>query len=391
MEISVSFTENCSITWRAPAPTQVQDKARLRMLLSQKLEEIGDTERRKPLLMQKRAAILTLLVAFNDPTSTLDELDELCAQPGPDHQVQRKLEHLVNSAHFWLMDTFDDGYCPRLANSTRPPSTTAAGRSAGDRRAQREVPEWYRDRCLLSGTAGPHGAHIVPVRSTTPGRAQSMWTLLRRFWSGTMVGQVDYETKELTNVVPMGPGAHSYWDSYRFALRPIRHPTEPQRHLYIQMVKLHDVFEEGNLVRGPTDQDHVRTSAIHDCRRGDKLSSPIIQHGDVFLLTTPDPVSRPLPSVDMLEIQYSAHKILGGLKAGGALRTIFEGDPPDDPGEGYDEIEINPIWQFLIQEAEDQAILSAREAQIWTRSCAALDGFWRSLAASQSPDSTTPE
>lgn len=208
-------------------------------------------------------------------------------------------------------------------------------------------------------------------------------SLLGRFWCND--GEVAHETNEYTNVLPICPDAHDYWDRFFFALRPIRHPTDSQCKMYIQMAKLQDVdtttsSREVCLVNGPE-------VPLYDTRRAVGHSSPQLQHGDVFEIVTDDPIAYPLPSYEMLSIQYACHKILAGIKAAGALRVIFRGDPPEDPGEDYDALDIDPIWRFVIEEAEEQGILSVNDARAWIRTCAQQDDVWRRLGGWQPPSS----
>jgi hypothetical protein len=180
------------------------------------------------------------------------------------------------------------------------------------------------------------------------------------------------------NILPLEAGAHYRWDRFNFAVRPIDHvsDTDP-RHLWIQMVWLKNTHERDGLVSGSW--DHF-DGTISNYRRGIHIMGeeggthqgratqhfPIVDHGDVFLLRTPDPKKYPLPDKGYLEIQFAVHKMLSGIAAAGALEDIFRGPPPDDHGPCVPADAPMPWeWEFLLERAAEIGILDTREEEQW--------------------------
>ncbi|KAF4125704.1 hypothetical protein GMORB2_0948 [Geosmithia morbida] len=192
--------------------------------------------------------------------------------------------------------------------------STEANRSPADLSAQRHVPTWYGSRCVLSGLIKPEGAHIVPARTVRDTDMDVIWVLLKTFWP-----------------LPQLEGLGMVW--------------------------LRNLDIEGGLEAGSW--DHRALGSIADFRRGSISESqyPVVHHGDVYLLTTIDCETHPLPSLRLLPIQYAAHKITAGIRAAGALRVIFSDIPPDDPGPaGYD-VDVPDEWQSLIEASVDAGVL----------------------------------
>ncbi len=228
------------------------------------------------------------------------------------------------------------------------------------RRAQDKVPKWYGRRCVLSGDLLSQGAHIIPARSADE-VGDSAWNILRLFWPVEDLDNFGTRGHETVNILPLAYNAHRHWDKFHFALRPIRHPTDPQHRLYLQMAWSGDLH---NLGHGWVHGDGTVTDfrrPISESYPGLLASSPSLPeafpavcHGDVFEFVTSNPHKFPLPSFHFLEIQYAVHKLLGGIvSAASNLAAIFGGDPPDDEGPVPQDMEVPFVWDFLIDAARD--------------------------------------
>ncbi|EFX01829.1 hypothetical protein CMQ_8295 [Grosmannia clavigera kw1407] len=245
-------------------------------------------------------------------------------------------------------------------------------REYADVKAQREVPTFYNNRCLLTGTMKPQGAHIIPVRAKAVNRMDT-WNTLSMFWPLPEVETLDLHGRERENILPLTHTVHDMWDSFHFGIRPIEHPTNPQHHLYIQMVWLIDM----NGDRVESDWSHAGFGSASDYRRGSTPNFPAVQHGDVYELETDNPTTEPLPSLHFLHIQYAIHKIMAGIRAAGSLRELFNDDPPSDVG-GYGarvdniddindiaDIDVPPMWQPILEAAVNAGVLTKEKALLW--------------------------
>jgi len=269
--------------------------------------------------------------------------------------------------------------------ATRPATTqpTAAqpaaspvkdGRTGKEKTAQKIVPEWYTGRCVLSNALGAQGAHIVPVRSLVRAKRDHnlFLDLLDTFWStGNWKTRCPSGMIEEANILPLEVGVHYKWDRYNFAVRPISQVSDqdPCR-LWVQMVWLKDMHESGGLASGSW--DHF-SGTITNCRQGfskkeegrTTMNFPIVHHGDVFLLQTPDPEKYPLPDKSYLDIQFAVHKMLSGIVAAGALKDIFRGPPPSDGPDVPASAPLPWVWEVMINRAGEIGILNTEEEEQW--------------------------
>ncbi|CAK7218086.1 hypothetical protein SCUCBS95973_003370 [Sporothrix curviconia] len=280
-------------------------------------------------------------------------------------------------------DTFLNGHMRRLLESgtlpwkkgkkaanEQPGDDNATRRDAADLKAQKDVPALYNHRCVLTGTTKPEGAHIVPVRAKNADH-DITWRLLRMFWPLRRPDDVTVPGKEHMNILPLTQTAHTLFDAYHFALRPIAHPQTPSTRIFLQVVYLRDTDGQ----RIDTRWDHRRFGGLFDFRRAPLPTStaqhehecPAIQHGDLYELFTDDPIAHPLPSERLLQVQYGMHQIMSGMCAAGALRDTFDGTPPPDNDGDSPLPSVPDLWAVLIQEAQDLGILDADAAALWGR------------------------
>lgn len=221
--------------------------------------------------------------------------------------------------------------------------------------------------CVLTGESGAQGAHILPVRVTRGGERQllDVWDSLRCFWPLPALQELAVRGQEATNILPLSPSAHARWDRFEFALRPVAHPTDPTRHLYLQMVWLGRVGqkEPGGL---STLNDEPANDADGRPRMAD-VRGRCVEHGDVFELVSSDPAAFPLPSFRMLEIQHAVHKLMAGMRAAATLRFIFGGDPPPDEGPVPEAVPAPRLWSELLDLAVDEGIVDADAARRWNQ------------------------
>jgi len=255
------------------------------------------------------------------------------------------------------------------ANTTK---TSADSREKKHTDAQTTVKDWYNEMCVLTGgTVQVEGAHIFDVRAINRLRpneeAISIWDMLKTFWPLEKLRALMVKGSQDRNIIPLRLDAHRFWDKHMFALRPIPHRTDPDHRLYLQMVWLDNIIVEGNLVNNPW--NHQQRGTITDFRRSvDGYTFSAIMHGDVYELVTTDPEKRPLPDIHLLQLRFAVQKLLGGMRAAGALKDIFHGPPPGDIATPVpDQVYMPDIWEELIQDAKEAGVLTADAAKRWRR------------------------
>ncbi|KAK3940441.1 hypothetical protein QBC46DRAFT_385399 [Diplogelasinospora grovesii] len=241
-------------------------------------------------------------------------------------------------------------------------------RSKEDEKAQKKVPEWYGDRCIFTGAEEPQGAPIIAVGVEIASQDDlgTFWDSLSLFWAGWRVKKWREELEiskghEWKNIFPLRPDARNLWDRRHFAIRPIRDPKEPNKKLHVQMVWLEEFNKRNGMDFGRRDQ-RARGSIV-DWRRGDDVPA-VVETGDLYELVTSDPTRYPLPSYELLQMQYTLHKLLLSLKAAGSLRTIFKDDPPSvDPIPAN--MTVPSEWAWLLDGATKAGVMDSDAAAKW--------------------------
>lgn len=362
--------------------------------------EYTPTNEEKISLVQRKKLYLGLIALLLDPLSDLVETQpEAFRASMRSHQSKTREELFLFWSHNHINlvrhmeSTWSRRFCEqsegteppekkRKTNTAEPAKSSRTSRSAEARHAQEVVPRWYGGRCVLSGGTLTEAAHIIPYRST--GRVDFKFLrILQQFW------QVDDKRwamaigKEMENIIPLQVDAHRMWDTYKFALRPILHPKDPEKKILVQMVWLCNLDQKDGLVSGK--RDHEGLGTIANFRRGQNTTFPPSQaqisygdtsemttkafppvlHGDTFEITTIDPAKYPLPSYCFLEIQFAVHRLLAGMRAEGSLRDMFGGDPP----EGADPVpagtELDSQWESLLKAAVEAKVLDPEAAEKW--------------------------
>jgi hypothetical protein len=245
-------------------------------------------------------------------------------------------------------------------------STTETKRTKEDLAAQHEVKTWHDGQCVLTGGQFPEGAHILPVKITRHEGIEDFWKQLRLFWSWKKVDKwkaaIEEKGYEVKNILPLRVDAHRLWDRRQFTIRPINDPQEPERRLFLQVVWLKGFDRKKGIVKGDPD---YRKIAIVDQRCGDSEQAPYIKTGDIYELVTSDSVLFPLPSSEILRLQYALHCLMSSLTAAGSLKAIFRDDPPDVDPVASGEVTVPSDWARLIEAAMDEGILDSAAAEIW--------------------------
>ncbi|KAK0724112.1 hypothetical protein B0H67DRAFT_99915 [Lasiosphaeris hirsuta] len=236
----------------------------------------------------------------------------------------------------------------------------ATNRNSEDTKAQGEVKKWYHNSCVLcGGRLVTQGAHIVNVAAQQQMQPVSIWRMLKIFWPLEKLAALDM--KEDRNILPLSPTAHSLWDIHEFGLRPIKHPTDPDHILFLQVV----IFKELHIEIGFSSNRPGWGLFIEltDAREDPPM---LIQHGDVYKLVTTDPEKRPLPRFEYLQLRYAVQTIIAAQKAAGALKTLFGGPPPESTvGLELDDVCVPCEWREDLDEAERLGILNYASENEW--------------------------
>ncbi|KAK4188305.1 hypothetical protein QBC35DRAFT_433290 [Podospora australis] len=253
--------------------------------------------------------------------------------------------------------------------------------SAADADAKEVIQSWYEE-CILTGSADRdmlEAAHIIDVplanlKHREPDR-MDLWNGLKKLWPAEEHHSVLLEEQnDQRNILPLEIVAHWFWDNHYLALRPIPHPSDPVHRLYIQVMWLEDIDEEGNLAHSPWDHRKagivdLRRLHFNEARHGNSFADSIyVKHGDVYELITPNAESRPLPNLHFLQVRFALQKLHAGMLSAGALDDIFcgvEPSPTDDVDPVIIEEFLPRVWDKIIKTAKYKFLLGYEAAECW--------------------------
>lgn len=174
-------------------------------------------------------------------------------------------------------------------------------------------------------------AHIYPHHSMRQkeedksGLRHEFWDHLRLFWPKEKVatweaklfprGIHEQGQEEVYNLISLSPTIHTIWGRGLFALKAISE-SDDKKTLIVQFFwqeKQKGLLSRINPITIPTSTQGLKqTTGAHGGHIWlfDKNEKKI-QSGDCFELQTNDPVQNPLPSFELLELQWFLHRIQG--------------------------------------------------------------------------------
>jgi len=184
--------------------------------------------------------------------------------------------------------------------------------------------------CVLTGDVSIEVAHIYPHHSIRHkeedifGQRHIFWDHLKNFWSKEKVaaweaelfpaGICEFGVERVYNLITLSRNAHDMWSRGAFALKPISE-SDDKMALEVQFFwqeKQKDTQQTMSLLTRPSsteglDQNVGAFGGAARLSRNDKR----IKSGDYFKLQTDDPKIKPLPSFQLLELQWFLQRIQG--------------------------------------------------------------------------------
>jgi hypothetical protein len=193
------------------------------------------------------------------------------------------------------------------------------------------------------------GKHLTPNAT--------LWQLLGAFWPDREVQawKATLSTAEGTeifkNLLTMAPTVHLCWDSCEFALKPI-HTAPDNRSMEVKFywLKHRPRTKYASLVESP-DLPSDFPSGRGDMKFWDCLSEKKLCSGDTIIMRTDDPINRPLPSEELLRMQWNLNRVA----ALSGASEIFDPHGSSDDDDNYndaliadwaldDELIDQPLW-----------------------------------------------
>ncbi|KAJ9261872.1 hypothetical protein DTO195F2_3860 [Paecilomyces variotii] len=211
-------------------------------------------------------------------------------------------------------------------------------------------------RCVLTKASIYKVAHIYPHCLIYPNMQRNIDAAIPEFWQ---LLSAFFDPKKLErwrseifrdptnpsklsdgcfNMICINPLAHELWNRGFFALRPIS-LSEDKKTLIIefhwQPRPKHTKFDTIDVLQCPGSSKDLESvdDNVLATRIGDSTQTRFIRTGDRFELRTEDPLTHPLPSWDLLEMQWYLTRVVSMS----AAADVYDDDDDDDDNDSINE------------------------------------------------------
>ncbi|KAB8239522.1 HNH endonuclease signature motif containing protein [Aspergillus alliaceus] len=240
--------------------------------------------------------------------------------------------------------------------------------------------------CILTGYREPlEVAHIFPYSLSQREKAELdiFWENLGMYWSTEKINKWKEQvlgsggTEICPNLMCMSNLAHKLWETARFALKPLS-ISEDQRVLKVKFywMSINKFSDNMSSKKAPSPFPDGRLSSIkvegkHNAKLFNINTEKALRSGDVLTFKTDDPVGHPLPSMELLNMQWALHRVLA--LSGAADATVEDLDPdPDKLLWGRDPWEMNleatdeDVEEEMVDETEkEEELPSVPDEESW--------------------------
>ncbi|QSS50626.1 hypothetical protein I7I53_11384 [Histoplasma capsulatum var. duboisii H88] len=227
------------------------------------------------------------------------------------------------------------------------------------------------DTSVLTNVSLCEVAHIfphcmineMPPQTSLTAAIPPFWKLLRFFfepdrlnrWRAEIFKDPSNPTQTADgcqNMICLDPTAHEMWSRGQFALRPVSMSDDCKEltvQFYWQPKPPHDRFDSVNIQRAPgSSRDLSRVGGNYLAIFNNTDFARAIKSGDTFIFRTANPDTHPLPSFELLDMQWCLQRI---VSMSGAADVYDEEDgdgDDDDGGEWHREIVHKSISEWDI-------------------------------------------
>jgi hypothetical protein len=219
-------------------------------------------------------------------------------------------------------------------------------------------------KCALTKMPHPQATYIFPYSMIHPpvksdkrkwsDMTPEFWDLLSLFWNEDRFSKwrhtifpdsenPDVGTEGCFNLISLTPTAHDMWNRGLFALKPLKLSRNQKKltvQFFWQVPGNHDVGDRIDLLTEPTSSKGLEIVANESnkhwlTRLENDGSTPRIRSGETFTFTTKDPKNLPLPSLELLEMQWVLHRLVGMCGAAEWPSWDMIEDDTIDSDDGY--------------------------------------------------------
>jgi hypothetical protein len=172
---------------------------------------------------------------------------------------------------------------------------------------------------------------IQPRANSDPTKSSNMipkfWDLLRLFWDKDRVEKwnrkifpdsqnPDVGVERCFNLISLAPHAHDMWNRGLFALKPLKLSRNRKKltiQFFWQVPGNYDMKSRIDLLIKPTSSEGLEIvgDGYFLNRLENNSLTPRIRSGETFTFITNDPENLPLPSLELLEMQWILQRLVG--------------------------------------------------------------------------------
>ncbi|KAG2411624.1 hypothetical protein HFD88_009180 [Aspergillus terreus] len=186
--------------------------------------------------------------------------------------------------------------------------------------------------CIVTRMGEPVSpCHIYPstVEKMPTQERQSFWSLLNLFWSDKTIAKWEEHisgpegTEVINNLLCLSKSVHGLWHKARFALEPVAMSEDKTslilRFWWLPVRKYSKWVRVTDAPSLPSDLDAGPFNAkLWDCVTEERIRS-----GRLFTVTTADPESMPLPSFELLRMQWILNRVAAMCSAADVAEEEF--------------------------------------------------------------------
>ncbi|QMW42050.1 hypothetical protein G4B11_005374 [Aspergillus flavus] len=248
----------------------------------------------------------------------------------------------------------------KATTSSVKPSITPTKTSTGREKSARKLCEKRDDlTCLITGFKEPiEIAHIYPLSLGQKSKTEQeqFWETISNFWTSEKIDSWKAEvlgpqgTEHCANLMCFSNIAHKLWEKARFALYPLQ-LSDDKKTLTVKFFWLPTMkyLRSQSITRLPSPIAPDLISSTKDGIPFAKLFKLVteekIRSGDILTFYTTDPVKLPLPSVKLLQLQWTLHRVLAMSGAADASDEDLDPDFHRPAGAGL-------CWENEVEEEE---------------------------------------
>ncbi|GES66317.1 hypothetical protein ATEIFO6365_0013028500 [Aspergillus terreus] len=186
--------------------------------------------------------------------------------------------------------------------------------------------------CIVTRMGEPVSpCHVYPptIQKMPAQKRQSFWSLLNLFWLDKTIAKWEEYisgpdgTEVISNLLCLSESVHGLWRKARFALEPVAMSEDKKtlvlRFWWLPLRKYSKWVRVTDSPSLPSDLDAGPFNAkLWDCVTEERIRS-----GQLFTMTTADPESMPLPSFELLRMQWILNRVAAMCGAADVLEEEY--------------------------------------------------------------------